>query len=362
MVGSRWDRKRREPETALRAISACSVNRLRFSYLAYGLRISSDRNVPGLAERPAGDSDLSLYLDGEPEWLAPANRLPLTRQLVRRSENELHDPTFVLSVLGAEEFFRLDYSDGTRFIVDQRAQRLWGTYASPLTMEDLVTYLVGPVFGFVLRRRGMLALHASSFAFADHAVVLVGPSEAGKSTTAAALASRGETILCEDICPVAEEGSGYFIEPGYPRVCLWPDSVEKLFGAPDALPQLTPNWEKRYLPLDGERGRFATQRLPLGAVYLLGPRSPGDSVPKIEPISPREALLELVQNTYMNYLLDRTQRAAEFGALARLVERVPVRSLISPADAGCLPDFCDALLSDVRSLLAAPQPEKLVLR
>lgn len=327
------------------------MSRLRFSYLTYGLRISSDQAVPGLAQRSPGDTDFCLDLGGEPEWVVTTNRLPVTRRVVRRSDNELQDATFVFSVLGAQEFFRLDYSDGTRFIVDRRARRLWGTYMPPLTIEDLVTYLVGPVLGFVLRLQGTLALHASSFALADHAVVLAGPSEAGKSTTSAALASRGEKILCEDVSPVAEDGSGYFIEPGYPRVCLWPDSVEMLFGSLAVLPLLTPNWDKRYLPLDGERSRFATRRLPLGVIYVLGPRSPGDSVPKIEPLGTREAVLELVQNTYMNYLLDRTQRAAEFDALARLIERVPVRRITPHADHARLQEMCDLLLADATCVI-----------
>jgi len=87
--------------------------------------------------------------------------------------------------------------------------------------------------------------------------------------------------------------------------------VEKLLGDKEALPNLTPTWDKRYLALDGGRARFAEKKLPLGAVYLLGERAMDERAPRIENISPREALLELVQNTYMNALLTKEQRAAE---------------------------------------------------
>ena len=331
-----------------------------YSYFAYGLKIATDCSVPGLTESPfphiPSQIDLSLFLTREPDWLARAKHLPAEQRLARGGGDDQRDPGFVLTALGADEYFRLDYADGTRFVVNHAASQLWGHSEAPLTIEDLTTYLVGPVLGFVLRRRGVLALHASCVAIADRAIVLAGPSEAGKSTIAGALALLGESVLCEDISPLAEAGGRYYMEPGYPRVCLWPDSVENLLGTANALPLLTPNWEKRYLPLDGGRGRFAAERQPLGAIYLLGPRSTQRDAPRIEPLGPREALLGLVQNTYMNYVLDRAQRAAEFDTLAMLVDRVSVRRITPHADPARLPALCDLLLADAHEL-----PDKMQL-
>lgn len=333
-----------------------------FSYCAYGLRIASDRRIPGLSENILSDTDISLFLAKEPSWLARARRLPSTRRFVRFGEDELLDPTFMFSVLGEDEFFRLDYSDGTHFIVDSAATHIWGAAVPSLTIEDLTTCLVGPVMGFILRQRGILALHASSVVIEDRAVVLAGPSEAGKSTTAAALTLRGHGVLCEDIAAIVEEGAQYFVEPGYPRVCLWPDSVERLMGAADMLPLLTPNWEKRYLPLEDGRGRFASKRQPLGAIYVLGARTGNSRAPWIEPLSEREALLELVQNTYMNYLPGRTQRAAEFEGLSRLVERVAVQRIIPHADASRLTTLCDLVVEDAHRLLRVILPAAPAVR
>ncbi len=341
---------------------ASGSERVHSSYLVYGLRIASDRPVPGLTEAYVPQADLFLSLTIEPDWLISANRLPAAQRLERRGSNEHDDPTFVLTTLGQEEFFRLEYSDGACFVLDRNATRLWGSFLPPLTIEDLSTYLLGPVLGFVLRRRGVMALHASCVAAGDHAVVLAGPSEAGKSTTAGALALQGERILCEDIVPLIEKNAQYFVEPGYPRVCLWPDSVQKLLGASDALPLLTPNWEKRYLPLENGRGKFCGERLPLGAIFIFGARVADGNAPRIEPLSRREALLELVQNTYMNFLLDRTQRAAEFEALTQLVGRVPIQRIVPHADAERLPAMCDLLLENAQHLLGTAQPVSEILR
>src|SRR5690348_16585408 len=102
--------------------------------------------------------------------------------------------------------------------------------------------------GFVLRLRGALCLHASSVAVGDSAVALVGLPGAGKSTTAAAFACAGFSVLSDDVVALADEGPQFYVHPGYPRVNLWPDSVQELFGSEDALPRITPTWDKRYLP------------------------------------------------------------------------------------------------------------------
>jgi hypothetical protein len=180
--------------------------------------------------------------------------------------------------------------------------------------------------------------------------VLCGPSEAGKSTAAAAMALRGVPVLSDDITALREDREGFQVEPGYPRICLWPDAVRDLLGRPDALPRLTPSWDKCFLPLDGIRAKFETQRKPLGAVYMLAPRAGQANAPRIEEVGAREALLDLVRNTYMNWLLDRNQRAAEFDALSRLVTQAPVRRIVPHADPERLNELCDLILADAKCL------------
>ena len=325
-------------------------------YRAYGLTIGSDTPVAALRQESSNrDShDILLSLGPEPDWVREARRLPAHLEHPKPGVlEEEYDSPFTLTSFGARKFFKLAYGDHAVFFVDATAERIWGTWLPPLTIDDAVIYLLGPVMGFVLRRRCVMALHASAVCVGGQAIALCGESQAGKSTTAAALALRGIPVLCEDITPLIEENGRFQVEPGYPRVCLWPDAVESLLGAPDALPQLTPSWEKRFLPLDRTTANFEEQRRPLSVVYILAPRVADADAPRIESPSSREALLDLVQNTYMNWLLDRRQRATEFDALSKLVNQVPIRRIVPHLDPEHIGALCDLIAADAKRVSAA---------
>ena len=114
--------------------------------------------------------------------------------------SRLRDAQFALTEHGGREFYELCYADGTRFVLDGCATRVWGEAGPGLTDHDVLVYFLGPIMGFVMRQRGKLVLHASAVVLGDRAVAIMGPAGCGKSTTAAALALRGWPVLNEDVC------------------------------------------------------------------------------------------------------------------------------------------------------------------
>jgi hypothetical protein len=330
-----------------------------YEYSAYGLSLRSDVKLPGLLEATtvADFRPVSLATKSPPNWVKQATQLASELIHFLPAAPECADPAFAVREFADGSCYQLSYSDGTEFFVDAAGESAWGHCPAPLTIEDLATYFLGPVMGFVLRRRGVIPMHASAVQIGDASVIISGAAASGKSTTAAALALRGAPVLCEDIAALRESKGRFHVSPGYPRVCLWPDSVEKLFGSADALPRLTPNWEKKFLGLDGKRASFASQAMPLGAIYLLGERSDDQTAPRIEEISAKDALLELVQNTYMNALLNKEQRASEFALLARLVNLIPSKRVIAHEEAVRISSLCELLEKDARAIGAAfPAP------
>lgn len=338
--------------------------RVIYLYRVYGLALGCDAPISAhQQERTELDQyDIFVSLGPEPDWVGGGRHLPSHLEHPKPGEAERDNSPFVLASYGTGDFFELAYGKEALFFVDGAAKRAWGTCLPPFTNEDAATYLLGPVMGFVLRRRGVTALHASAVVVEGRAVVMCGPSQAGKSTTAAAMALRGIPVLSDDITAVKEDCGVFQVESGYPRICLWPDAVRDLLGQPDALPRLTPSWDKCFLPLDGSQAKFEARRRPLGALYLLAPRSVEANAPRIEEVGPREALLELVQNTYMNWLLDRNQRAAEFDALSKLVTQVPVRRIVPHADPGRIGELCDLILADAGCLSADCDSTSLISR
>ena len=328
-------------------------------YSLYGLTLESQVAIPGLANSVAGDRSsasgrIQIEIGDPPAWISDSLTAPAAPLFPATSGNQGAKNALRLYSRNEGKLFHLVYPDGAQFALDAQTRQVWAWAPSSLTFEDLATYLVGPVMGFLLRQRGILALHASCFCSLGQAFAICGGPQSGKSTMAAALALRGVKILCEDIAALRERIAVFYVAPGYPRVNLWPDSVANLLGPTGELPRITPNWEKRFLPLEGAQPAFEGQSRPLATVYIIGAREEGSGAPRIERISPRSAALLLVQNTYMNYLLNKAQRAAELDMLVRLVSSVRVRRLVPHAGASRLGDLCDLLEADAKRSIMEP--------
>jgi hypothetical protein len=241
------------------------------------------------------------------------------------------------------------YADEVEFLIDVPARSISAWWPSHFSLEDAAVYLLGPILGFYLRLLGTVSLHASVFVSNGAAVALAGPAGGGKSTLIASLGRAGFTVMNEDVAPLRERPGGFVVLPGYPLIRLWPASVEHLFGSRDAMPQLTPSWDKRSWSRQQGGLRFGEEPVPLKAIYLLAARE-DRAAPRIEALAPRDAMIGLVTNTYVNYLLSREQRGAEFGLLGRLVASIPVRRLVPHADITRLPELCDCVLRDAAAL------------
>ncbi|HLW97197.1 MAG TPA: hypothetical protein VKR82_01015 [Candidatus Acidoferrales bacterium] len=246
--------------------------------------------------------------------------------------------------------FDFSYSDGAHFLVDREGREIWADWPQDYTLEDAVTYLLGPVIGFVLRLRGIVPLHASAVSIGEQVVALMGGPGAGKSTTAAGFARLGHAVLADDLAALRERDDSFLVQSGYPRVNVWPDSALALFGSEKPLPNISSTWDKRFVALDQQGMRFERREMPLAAIYILGPREESLRAPVIAEMEGSSALVNLAANTYVNYLLDQEMREHEFGVLSRVLSKVPVRFVRPPTDPACLQGLCEAIEIDAKKL------------
>ena len=300
---------------------------------------------PGL-DGATADPLLQVWKIDAPLLAAPSDSLCVGDP--DRSKTIDQDP---LDLLSRDEYFYCRYDDRTTFVVSRLGSQIWATWPDDLTVEDMATYLLGPILGFVLRLRGTVCLHANAIAIDDRVVVLVGAAGAGKSTTAAAFARAGYPILSDDVVPLIDRGDTFLVQPAYPRIRLWDSSVRALYGDAEALPRLVPThptWDKRYLDLNQTGYQFQSEPLPLAAIYYINDREDNPACPQIAPMTTQTQIITLVTNTYTNYLLDKQLRSQEFEFLSRVVKYIPVRQLNPHTNIERLVETIELVINDFR--------------
>lgn len=315
-------------------------------YEIYGLTIQSNHPIPGLVAAGANlPVDVQLWLDHQPPWRENVVARP-PRHVSSHTTPSGEPLLTVAEVADGSHLFHA-YSDGTEIFTERHGREVWAKGPPSATLDDTLTYVLGPILGFILRLQGVTALHASVVNVNGCAVALLGPAGAGKSTTAAAFATRGFPVVSDDVAALRVRQKTDVVFPGYSYLRLWPASSTMLFGSREALPRITPTWDKRYLDLNGDDYRFHAEPLPLTAIYLLAARSQEACAPRVEPMSPRDSMMALVTNSYANYLLDDAMRADEFRTASGLVSRIPVRRVVPHASPEHLGDLCSAILADL---------------
>lgn len=309
-------------------------------FRAFGLYLCADESISALtASATETKPDVLVH------WVGPrGNHETASLKQIYATAHPDRDgkPTLVVST-DEEGRYLFHYADGTRFLIAADGSEVTATWPENMTSEDTATYFLGPVLGFIAGLRGRSSLHASSVRAGDGAIAVVGCAGAGKSTTAAALVQRGCPLISEDVTVLDDNAGRFHVLPGYPHIRLWPESVEILYGSRDALPPITPNWDKRDFDVLALGHQFEDQPQPLKRIYILDERRPGGET-AIEPVAGPDAVITLVANTYVNYLHDEKARAKEFEIIGRLVRSVPVFRVFPPAEAKYLDGLCAALI------------------
>lgn len=200
--------------------------------------------------------------------------------------------------------------------------------ASP---ERVLRRLLGSVFGLLLRRRGLMVLHANVLARDGVAILLLGASGAGKSTLSGALRRRGYRVLSDDLGVIDLSTGGCLVRCGLPHLKLRQDSEAALGTSNDGQATWSAFAGKTIQTLETEA---SGDSVPARALYVL---EPGPEI-ALDALVEREALLALIRHAHLPRSLDVTGCAARhFHQAGRIVREVPLYRLVRGTRLSTLP-------------------------
>ena len=321
-------------KSAVDADSAGGRDFYRYSVYGISLRSEFPLALPALGESSLQDIELRL---GSPALFSAA----------------LRSATFEPSPDGWRQYAFL--RDGTtyvrwpdlaEFLVSADGLRLT-CGLGPTSQEAFEVYLLGQALSFALVKRGFEPLHATTVVIKGRAVAFLGSSGFGKSSLAACFLEAGYPLLTDDLLLLQKNGRGFQGYPGPPRIKLFPKMARAfLKGNLGGVP-MNSGTAKLVLPLFENQTYRATA--PLHAIYVLN--SPRSVYRKqkiiVESLSPREAFLALLRNTFNRTLVDPERLQRQFAAVTQLAAKVPMAKISYPRRLASLPEVRDAILSEI---------------
>lgn len=298
-----------------------------FHHLAFGLRIESALELPQL---------LSIDQTGSPEVTIEFGAVPehLPEAVASGVRFDSAPGKLLLRVDGVARYL---ITDGNRIVIER----------DPAAQDiDIRVFLLGSSFGALLHQRQDLVLHGSAIEWEGEAVVFMGVSGVGKSTTSTAFRKRGHPVLTDDLCVVRADGDGRMLAyPGFPQSKLWLDSLQKLDFSPESLTRIREKIEKRALPLGED---FCSEPLPIKKLYLL--RTHNKEEIKLTPSQGPQKFNVLKNNTYrFGYLAGIDGKTGHFQQALQLAQQAPLSIAIRPREGFMLDEFVAALEADLRT-------------
>ena len=317
--------------------------RLQSHYRVCGLRVSSTIPFPELPALAGADADVQPDIEFEmgEDFFARGSA-----QVVMTTEEP--DGTNWLTCTRSREGYRLRFSALADFLVDRSGRRVTCA-APPQTPAETIRHLfLDQVIPPLLNLRGREALHAAAIGIAGGACAFIGMSGQGKSTLASAFHLIGHPILCDDCLVLKDDTDSVLVEPAYPGLRLWDDSRAALFGNERSTLPVSHYNDKRRILTNGS-GSEHGESFALRRIYSLLRAQPGGPAPQpmIEPLSIRDALMELISYAFRLDLTDQAMILRQMQVLEHVARKVPVMRLRLPDDLDALPAARELILQDL---------------
>jgi hypothetical protein len=304
-----------------------SPTALPYRYGVFGGVLASAIEFPDLSPASATHADWEFRIaTGAPPDVSGAEEVG--RHAVGRAEMRL---------VRYEGGLRLSYPPFGECMIEAGGRSLTWYGGNDPRLEFVRAIALGPVLALALHETGILCLHGSSVAFADHAIAMLAPKFHGKSTLALALAGAGARLVTDDAIAV-DLGTPPMVRPGVHSVRLWDDTANALVTG-DRDGRMVAGVKGTLVSIPEQR--LATARVPLGAVYLLVPTSGPDDAPPVERVlmGRGQATVAMAFHTKLaDPLIGVRMSTEQLRWVAVLARQIPVYTLGVARDFARLPE------------------------
>lgn len=289
-----------------------------WSAAAFGLEISADFPAPGLEERESGGPSAAE----RPAALRLLAREGLDRFWAGETVQTLYD-----RALGGSRLAVLRDGSGAYLVHHDHYGRFRVTAdgtdvaCAPRDLPDWQwqRFLVGQVLPLAALQQGLEPLHASAVEVEGRALLCLGTSGAGKTSTALHMVHAGAELLTDDVTATEVRDGEVLAHPGAALASIDPVELERLEQKGSAIgPRLGVQ--------DGEVRLLVERRsevpAPVGGIYVLV-RSDEFQALSVNPL-PESRTAVLLGATFNAYAQHRDRLLVQLDVCARLADTVPM--------------------------------------
>jgi hypothetical protein len=249
-------------------------------------------------------------------------------------------PNALTMAFGQIARFRINFDDQSVSLIAAHAA------ADQETIDHLVDDHIAPR---IIAASGELVLHGSAVMIDGMMAVFLGQTGSGKSTLAASLHAAGHRLLGDDAVVISEADGVLQGETVYPSLRLYQESIDQVFRDDVGTAAMAFYSDKLHVAAANLSDAVA-ERFPLGAIYIL---TEGDAGVTLAQISPADACMALVENSFALDPLDPAAAMQRMAQAARVAAAIPCYELAYPYDFGLL---CEARAQVIASLSTLAKP------
>ncbi|MEV4999694.1 hypothetical protein [Nocardioides sp. LML1-1-1.1] len=286
-------------------------------FSCYGLVLDSELPLPELTPAPAAVADVVVRVGPVATPGPAAVRVPLGMWVDGEATG-------------------VDVPEVGRFLAERGSLLTVQPYdgVDPATVR---LFLLGTALGCLLVQRGLLVLHGNAFRVGSACAVVLGHSGAGKSTLAAEMHRRGLDVLSDDVVPV--DATGHAL-PGFPRIKLWQDALDRLGVGSAGLARVRDEHDKFHVPIE----RAALAPLPVRWLYVLDRH---DGPLRLVPVRGAEVFNALHEHAYRNEVLVGAHRRTHLVRSAALAATARLTRVDRPRGVDSVAASAEAILADI---------------